>query len=331
MRRQALYSSSRSGRPGQNPPQAATPEVTPPAPAKAATPSRFSLTSPKLLWAAILMLAALLVFSISLGLRPTPRKLTQADINAAVLKTLETQNIPSEYAKAYDKIRPSVVRVVSYVKKSRLKEESPSLPKGGAKPKPLGPANGEADKAGPDDEVEHGVGTGVVIVDKGIILTNLHVVSGADRIMVTFSDGLEAQASITGVQAENDLAVLQASKIPDDMIAATMRSTSDLGTGDKVLAVGFPFGIGPSASGGVVSGLKRAFRSPEGKQEMSNLIQFDAAANPGNSGGPLVTMDGEVVGIVTAILNPTPARTFLGIAFAVPIENAASAAGLPPF
>jgi S1-C subfamily serine protease len=95
--------------------------------------------------------------------------------------------------------------------------------------------------------------------------------------------------------------------------------------------VGFPFGIGPSASGGIVSGLKRAFRSPEGKQEMTNLIQFDAAANPGNSGGPLVTMDGEVVGIVTAILNPTPARTFLGIGFAVPIENAATAAGLPPF
>jgi S1-C subfamily serine protease len=332
MRRQALYSSSRSGRPGQNPSPDATPEATQPAPAEPAARSKFSAAGPKLLWAAILVLTALLVFSISLGLRPGPRKLTQEDINAAVLRTLETQSIPSEYAKAYDKIRPSVVRVVSYVKKSRLKEESASPPKGnGAKPKPLGPATAEADKAGPDDEVENGVGTGVVIVDKGIILTNLHVVSGADRIMVTFSDGLEAQASITGVQTENDLAVLQASKIPDDMIAATMRSTGDLGSGDKVLAVGFPFGIGPSASGGVVSGLNRAFRSPEGKQEMSNLIQFDAAANPGNSGGPLVTMDGEVVGIVTAILNPTPARTFLGIGFAVPIENAASAAGLPPF
>ncbi len=280
---------------------------------------------------AILVLAGLLVFSISLGLRPAQRKLTQDDINAAVLKTLETKTVPSEYAKAYDNIRPSVVRVISYVKKSRLKEESPSLPRGGAKPKPLGPATAEPDKSGPDEEVEHGVGTGVVIVDKGIILTNLHVVSGADRIMVVFSDGLEARASITGVQAENDLAVLQASKIPDDLIAATMRSTGDLGPGDKVMAVGFPFGIGPSASGGVISGMKRAFRSPEGKQEMSNLIQFDAAANPGNSGGPLVTMDGEVVGIVTAILNPTPARTFLGIGFAVPIENAASAAGLPPF
>jgi len=286
------------------------------------------------MWAAIALLAGLL--ALSLASRPGQRRITQEDINAAVLKTLTTENLPSEYAKAYDNIRPSVVRVVSYVKKSRLKEEDAAkLAQKTAKPKPLGPADaGNKQPAPPpkdDEEVEAGVGTGVVIVDKGVILTNLHVVSGADRIKVTFHDGLEAEARITGVQAENDLAVLQASKIPDDMIAATMRSTADLQPGDKVLAVGFPFGIGPSASGGVVSGLKRSFRSPEGKQEMNNLIQFDAAANPGNSGGPLVTMDGEVVGIVTAILNPTPARTFLGIGFAVPIENAAQAAGLPPF
>ena len=101
--------------------------------------------------------------------------------------------------------------------------------------------------------------------------------------------------------------------------------------GDHVVAVGFPFGIGPSASAGVISGLKREFRSPEGKRILNNLIQFDAAANPGNSGGPLVTMDGHVVGIVAAIMNPNQQRTFIGIGFAVPIENAASAAGMPPF
>jgi S1-C subfamily serine protease len=247
------------------------------------------------------------------------------------MKTMETQVMPSEYARAYDKISPSVVRVISYVKKSRLKDDKESKSaRLTPRPKPLGPAPADGGSV-EDEEVEQGVGTGVVIIDKGVILTNLHVVSGADRIKVVFSDGLEASASISGVQPENDLAVLQASKIPDDMIAATMRSTSDLAPGDKVLAVGFPFGIGPSGSGGIVSGLKRVFRSPEGKQEMKNLIQFDAAANPGNSGGPLVTMDGEVVGIVTAILNPTSARTFLGIGFAVPIENAAQAAGLPPF
>lgn len=183
----------------------------------------------------------------------------------------------------------------------------------------------------PAGPTERGVGTGVVIVDKGVILTNLHVVAGAETIKVTFYDGLEATATITGAQPENDLAVLQAQKIPDDLIAATMRSTADLQSGDAVAAVGFPFGIGPSVSSGVVSGLKRSFRSPEGKQALGNLIQFDAAANPGNSGGPLVNMDGEVLGIVTAILNPTQQRTFIGIAFAVPIENAASAIGSPPF
>ncbi|MES2936306.1 MAG: trypsin-like peptidase domain-containing protein [Pseudomonadota bacterium] len=340
MRRPALYSSSRPTRatPGRASDAAsASPQAdaaTASGTSASSPPSRFhrfgaALSSPRLMWAAILLLA--IALGSSLALRPMQRKLTQEDINAAVLKTMETQVMPSEYARAYENIRPAVVRVVSYVKKSRLKEDPDAKPSGGkrALPKPLGPAPGEGDVAA--DEVEHGVGTGVVIIDKGVILTNLHVVSGADRIKVTFSDGLEASATVTGVQPENDLAVLQASKIPDDLIAATMRSTNDLAPGDKVLAVGFPFGIGPSSSGGIISGLGRAFRSPEGKQEMTNLIQFDAAANPGNSGGPLVTMDGEVVGIVTAILNPTPARTFIGIGFAVPIENAASAAGLPPF
>ena len=326
MRRPALYSSSRSPRAASDSPPPSDPQ----APAATAARRRLSLSSPALLWLAIAVLAALLALSV--GMRPEQKRLTQKDINAAVMKTLETQTLPSEYAKAYENVRPAVVRVISYVKKSRLQEDkAPKLAQGAAKPHPLNPAPGNASKPADDDEVEHGVGTGVVIVDKGVILTNLHVVSGADRIKVIFHDGLESVATISGVQAEDDLAVLQARTIPDDMIAATMRSTGDLAPGDKVLVVGFPFGIGPSASGGVISGLRRVFRSPEGKQEMKNLIQFDAAANPGNSGGPLVTMDGEVVGIVTAILNPTSARTFLGIGFAVPIENAANAAGLPPF
>jgi S1-C subfamily serine protease len=337
MRRPALYSSSRPARtaaadqPGASA-GAAQPEPAGPAAAAVEAPARkrrfaLSPSAPALQWSAILLLG--IALALSLVLRPMPRKLTQDDINAAVLKTMETQVLPSEYARAYENVRPAVVRVVSYVKKSRLKDSESKLASKTAKPKPLGPA--ATDQTGDDDEVENGVGTGVVIIDKGVILTNLHVVHGADHIRVVFYDGLAADATITGVQGENDLAVLQASKIPDDLIAATMRSTSDLAPGDKVVAVGFPFGIGPSASGGVVSGLGRVFRSPEGKQEMKNLIQFDAAANPGNSGGPLVTMDGEVVGIVTAILNPTSARTFIGIGFAVPIENAASAAGLPPF
>lgn len=327
MRRPALYSSSRPGPATGVEPAAAAVQAAAqadPAPVPAAT-RRWRWfrrpTSHELLWVTVLVLAGLLAWLLTASQAPTQRRLTQKDIDAAVLKTLATQTLPSEYAKAYDAIRPSVVRVVSYVRRDRLKPQ--------ATPRALSPKH--APRPADDEELEHGVGTGVVIVDKGIILTNLHVIAGADRITVTFADGLEAPASVITVQPENDLAVLQASKIPDDLIAATMRSTGDLAPGDKVMAVGFPFGIGPSASGGVVSGLGRVFRSPEGKQEMRNLIQFDAAANPGNSGGPLVTMDGEVVGIVTAILNPTPARTFLGIGFAVPIENAASAVGLPPF
>lgn len=263
--------------------------------------SHFRANNTTLLWAVVGLLALLLAVSFSLSMRPGARNITQDDVNAAVLKTLEKTTLPSAAAKAYDTISPSVVRVVGVGK----------------------------NKDGKDSD--RSVGTGVVIVDKGIILTNLHVVQGADSIRVTFADGLETTASITGVQVENDLAVLQAHKIPDDMIAATMRATTDLRPGDQVMAVGYPFGIGPSASAGIISGLKRNFRSPEGKQEMTNLIQFDAAANPGNSGGPLVTMDGQVIGIVTAIYNPNQQRTFVGIGFAVPIENAASAAGLPPF
>jgi len=260
--------------------------------------------------------------------RQGAKALTQKDIDAAVLRTLQTATLPSPAAKAADIVRPSVVRVVGYgpekaTPEAKTQKRGRNMAKG--KP-PEAPADG-----GTPGEVERGVGTGVVIVDKGVILTNLHVVAGAEKIKVTFADGLEAIAVITGVQPENDLAVLQAQKIPDDLIPAVMRSTADLRPGDQVAAVGFPFGIGPSVSAGVVSGLKRSFRSPEGKQELGNLIQFDAAANPGNSGGPLINMDGEVLGIVTAILNPTQQRTFIGIGFAVPIENAASAAGSPPF
>jgi S1-C subfamily serine protease len=300
MRRPALYSSS--SRPADASGAAAVaPAVSSGTSRLARFRSRLSRHNTTLLWSVIGLLALLLALSLSTSLRPGTRELTQEDINAAVIKTLESTVLPSPAARAYDIIIPSVVRIVGLGK----------------------------DKNG--QEGERSIGTGVVIVDKGIILTNLHVVKGAETIKVTFADGLEATASITAVQAENDLAVLQAHKIPDDLIAATMRSTADLRPGDQVMAVGYPFGIGPSASAGVISGLKRNFRSPQGQQMMSNLIQFDAAANPGNSGGPLVTMDGEVIGIVTAIYNPNQQRTFVGIGFAVPIENAASAAGTPPF
>jgi len=186
-------------------------------------------------------------------------------------------------------------------------------------------------QGGPHRERGVSIGSGVVIVDKGVILTNFHVVAGAKKLYVTFFDGMESEADLVGVYPENDLAVLKARRIPDDLPAATLGSSKRLKPGDEVIAVGFPFDIGPSVSAGVVSGLNREFRSPGGERSLSKLIQFDAAANSGNSGGPLVTMDGEVVGIVTAILNPNGAGTFVGIGFAVTIEGAGAAVGIPPF
>jgi S1-C subfamily serine protease len=277
------------------------------APAKTAISPRrsrlrnFTARYERPLWVAAAFLLALLVVLTNHLLTPSTRPITQEDIDAAVRHTLAANTLPSAAAKAYDAIRASVVRV------RRM----------------------EPDKNG--EFVEKGVGTGVVIVDRGVILTNLHVVFAAKRVQVVFADGLESEATVIGEQPEHDLAVLQARKIPDDLAAATLRSTANLALGDQVVAVGFPFGIGPSATAGVVSGLRREFHSPEGKRLLTNLIQFDAAVNPGSSGGPLVTAEGEVVGIVTAILNPTKERFFVGIGFAVPIENAAAAVGIPPF
>jgi S1-C subfamily serine protease len=232
---------------------------------------------------------------------PAPPQLTQEDVDAAVVRSFDTVPLPSVATKAYEAVRGSIVRVRGFMD---------------------GPDGGE---------VEGSVGTGVVILDSGVILTNIHVVAHAKRISLTFSEGLESEAVVTGTRPEDDLAVLQAKTLPDDLQAATLQSTSGLSPGDHVTAVGFPFGIGPSVSSGVVSGLRREFRSPEGQRVLTNLIQFDAAANPGNSGGPLVNASGEVVGIVTGILNPTQQRVFVGIGFAVPIENAAMAVGVPPF
>jgi S1-C subfamily serine protease len=260
-------------------------------------------------WWALVGAALVLLALLGLGrLQPAGRAVTQEDIDAAVHESLEKAPLPSEAAKAYAAILPSVVRVIG------LMDE-----------------NDQGEDKAEQRALERSLGTGVVIIDNGTILTNLHVVFGAKKIRVRFFDGHESDATMIGAQPENDLAVLKASSLPDDLEAATMRSTADLRPGDRVIAVGHPFGIGPSVSDGVVSGLKREFHAVEGSRNLSNLIQFDAAANPGNSGGPLVTMDGHVVGIVTAILNPSEQRTFIGIGFAVPIENAAAAAGMPPF
>jgi S1-C subfamily serine protease len=252
--------------------------------------------------------AAALLLGLVFWMLVPAKGLTLADVEVAVQKALEAQQPALTAADAYESILPSVVHV----------RGSPEAPVADL---PLGEVT----------ERESQSGTGVVIVDTGIILTNLHVVHGAKSIKVMFHDGLESDAVVIGTQPEHDLAVLQAKTIPDDLYAATLRSTQGLRPGEPVVAVGFPFGIGPSVSAGVISGLGREYQTVDGKRVLTNLIQFDAAVNPGNSGGPLITPEGEVIGIVTGLLNPTEHRVFIGIGFAVPIENAAGAVGLSPF
>ena len=343
MRRAPLYSPS-------SPP--AQPAAGTPAPAAAAAPpaavapARPAITAMRrrswLVTATAALIGAALAAALLLRFGPPgARALTQDDIDRAVLHTLNTKTLPAPAAKAFEAVRGSVVKVIgmSDPKDAAAKDAKDAKDGKDGKEAKKGKDDNGAQRAQPKVErdsgeaerEERGIGTGVVIQDNGTILTNLHVVFGARRIKVIFADGLEADADVIALRPEHDLAVLRARKIPDDLKAATMRSTHDLRPGDRVTAIGFPFGIGPSVSHGVVSGLKREFRSPEGQRILTNLIQFDAAANPGNSGGPLVTDDGEVVGIVTAIYNPTAERFFVGIGFAVPIENAAQAAGMPPF
>jgi serine protease Do len=169
-----------------------------------------------------------------------------------------------------------------------------------------------------------GLGSGVIIDDKGYILTNEHVIKGASEIKVKLSDGREFDAKVQGIDPRSDLAVVKIEA--EDLSAAKLGDSSRLRTGQWVLAVGDPFGFAienpePTVTIGVVSALRR-YLPGLGKRERgySDLIQTDAAINPGNSGGPLVNLKGEVIGINTAIITTTGG--YQGLGFAVPINKA---------
>jgi S1-C subfamily serine protease len=163
------------------------------------------------------------------------------------------------------------------------------------------------------------------------IFGQLHVVDGAEEIQLTYADGTQATGEVIADDVENDIAVLGSDRLPEVLIPAVLGNPNAMRVGDEAYVVGNPFGLYSSVSAGVISGLGRTFQ-PEGRDQMlENLIQVDAAVNPGNSGGPLLNRFGQVIGIVVGIINPTEDDFFIGIGFAVPIDVAGSVAGIPPY
>jgi len=172
----------------------------------------------------------------------------------------------------------------------------------------------------------HAIGTGVVVNADGTILTAHHVVKGATGIEVTFADGTIAKATVNGVDEANDIATLVPDQLPQLVVPAVLGGGA--GIGDQVVAIGNQLALVDTTTSGVVSGLNRTITGESGA-ELKGLIQFDAAVNPGSSGGPLVNAKGQTIGIVVALANPTNAGTFIGVGFAVPIGTAVGG-GRPP-
>lgn len=172
-------------------------------------------------------------------------------------------------------------------------------------------------------------GAGVIIDEMADVLTSLHIVAGASTITVRFFDGTEARADVAATLPDRDIAVLRPQSAPARIVPATIGDPSRLAIGAPAFVIGHPFGLTGSLSSGVISGLDRSMTAPGLTAPLTGLIQFDAAVNPGNSGGPLVDANGEVVGIVTGLVNPAGQKVFSGVGFAVTIDQAAGALGMP--
>jgi S1-C subfamily serine protease len=178
---------------------------------------------------------------------------------------------------------------------------------------------------------DNGIGSGVVVNLAGDILTSLHVVADATDVRLTFADGTRSNGEIVRREPEIDIAVLRATQPPAELVPATLGDPNGVREGSEAYAMGSPFGLASSMSVGVISGVDRTFILEDTDTVLRGLIQVDAAVNPGNSGGPLLNREGHVIGIVTALLNPTGDDVFVGIGLAVPIDVAGGAAGLPPY
>lgn len=247
------------------------------------------------------ILAALLGLLLYSNLFPAPIPPTQDEIEESVVQAMASATPPAAYsAQVYQVILPSLVVI-------------------------------QAQAEDPKDEDSVGVGSGVIVNDSGDILTAFHVVAEAAEIEVVFADGTRAISEIIAAEPENDIAVLHPSRLPGLIVPAILGNPNAMRIGDETFAVGNPLGLVGSMSAGVISGFNRSLPLNDSGRRLEGLIQFDAAVNPGNSGGPLLNREGQVIGIVTALANPFEQNSFTGIGFAVPITTAGGAAGLPPY
>lgn len=250
-------------------------------------------------WGVFATLVVILIYHFTFVL---PNQLTAEDVNASVMQVMASATPPPAYsALVYQVIQPSMVLI-------------------------------ETEETHRNAETGHGLGSGVIVDNFGDILTSLHVIQGANRITVTFADGTQSEAQVITEMPELDLAVLQALDTPLVVVPATLGNPGAMRVGDEAYVVGHPFGLYGSMSSGVISGFDRVFNVPNSNVQIPGMIQFDAAANPGNSGGPLLNRYGHVIGIVTGLTNPTQENFFVGIGFAVPINTAVGGmGGSPPY
>ena len=251
-------------------------------------------------------------------LTPKTPVLTHAEVDDAIASALASVTPAPAFSQVvYQQVQPSLVLIET--------DGGLSGPRPSGAPPPSGTPGASA---APDHA---GLGSGVVINQDGDILTSLHVVEGSSTIDLTFADGSKSPGQIVATTPDKDIAVVHPTKPPPNIVPATLGNPGAVRQGTEAYALGSPFGLYGSVSAGVISGLDRSFKEPRTGRTLTGLFQIDAAVNPGNSGGALVDRDGRLIGIVTALVNPTDEDVFIGIGLAVPIDAAGGAAGLPPY